>query len=90
VAARRLHTRQRRHPRRTRLTPPRSPGANRTDEPRPALLVNYCPPWVRPFSNHLLELDPQKPLLDLLGCRRWFIYGHTELAHLAHVASTDR
>ena len=67
-------------------------GANRTSSERPALLANFSPPWVRPFGNHLLDLDPATlraapmELLDLLGCRAWFAHGHSERAFLARAA----
>jgi ectoine hydroxylase-related dioxygenase (phytanoyl-CoA dioxygenase family) len=62
-------------------------GANTGDAPRPAVIVTYCRPWVRPFSNHLLELTPatfatmDRELRDLIGCRQWFVHGFSELAY---------
>ena len=61
-------------------------GANRTPHPRPAVLVNYCPPWMRPFEDHdrrtvtdLAGSDAphDRHLSELLGLRRWFVYGNT-------------
>jgi ectoine hydroxylase-related dioxygenase (phytanoyl-CoA dioxygenase family) len=74
-------------------------GANTTTAGRPAIIVTYCLPWVRPFANHLLDLAPatfatmDRQLRDLLGCRRWYIHGQSELAYerrLDYAATTDR
>lgn len=63
-------------------------GANRTSSPRPALLLTYCPPWVRPFSAHAIELAPDvlaaatDEVVELLGFEPWFVHGRSEARHL--------
>lgn len=62
-------------------------GQNTTTVPRPALIVTYCRPWIRPFANHLLDIEPavfatmDRELRDLVGCRSWYAHGYSELAY---------
>lgn len=52
-------------------------GTNQSNASRPAILANYCPPWVRPFDTSLTMLEPTGEISDeLLGRRRWFVYGN--------------
>jgi ectoine hydroxylase-related dioxygenase (phytanoyl-CoA dioxygenase family) len=68
-------------------------GCNATDAPRPAVIVTYCLPWVWPFANHLLDLDPDTvaslsdELLGLLGCRPWYVHGYSEQFYLERLAA---
>lgn len=58
-------------------------GANQTDSSRPALLINYCPPWVRPFEHRPVATSDgrevrsaaDRRLAELRGGRRWFVFG---------------
>lgn len=66
-------------------------GQNRTDGSRPAILLNYCPPWVRPFTNHGLEVDQHlleaasAELLEVLGYQRWLVFGSSETRQLHQI-----
>lgn len=52
-------------------------GTNHSNASRPAILANYCPPWVRPFDSSLSTLDPTGAVSgELLGRNRWFVYGN--------------
>jgi ectoine hydroxylase-related dioxygenase (phytanoyl-CoA dioxygenase family) len=59
-------------------------GANQTDEPRSALLVTFCRPWVRQIENFGLSLDNailktcSPTLRRLLGFKRWSVFGMVE------------
>lgn len=70
-------------------------GRNTTETPRPAVIVTYCRPWVRPFANHLLELTPaafagmSRELRDLLGCRQWYVHGFSELAYEQRLTASN-
>lgn len=70
-------------------------GENRTTHRRPAILLNYCPPWVRPFTNHGIELDESflaaasADLLELLGYKRWFVFGASEIRTLTPTHSAE-
>jgi hypothetical protein len=44
-------------------------GSNTTDEPRPVVLVTYCPPWVRPFDDNIARSSQ-----TVLPTRPWFVY----------------
>lgn len=63
-------------------------GENRTEQARPAILLNYCPPWVRSFANHALDVDQDflttasAELLELLGYEPWFVFGNSETRQL--------
>ena len=59
-------------------------GANRSGRSRPALLINYCRPWVRPFETPTTDAvhrfsrstsPSDRRLAELQGLRRWFVYG---------------
>ena len=66
-------------------------GANLTGDARPAVLLTYCMPWVRPFANHGVDLDDRvlvdapDDLLELLGFTPWLVFGHDEARRLSAI-----
>jgi ectoine hydroxylase-related dioxygenase (phytanoyl-CoA dioxygenase family) len=55
-----------------------SGGPNRSEEPRHALTIQYCQPYIRPLEDLMLSVDPRKldqipeKVVDMMGYKSGF------------------